>query len=162
MFELTLLTCIVVVVVLAIRRGQPVVLEHPLIVDRVGKYHATLAPQLNQAQTLVAKIHACFAASGESTPDAMSSFWQVTDASINAGQPYLLAIAGRGGKLYFQAILPTPLLRDQDSHLHTIQAFSEQVLAELPPAKHNEAAPRIQQALQSAANELSIHITALE
>ena len=50
MGESLLLITIVALVVLAIRRGKPVVLDNPVIIHRRGQYHITLAPQLNRAQ----------------------------------------------------------------------------------------------------------------
>ena len=63
MVELFLLTLLVTLVVLVIRRGKPVVLDNPLIIQRPGQYHITLAPQLDRAQTFIEQISARFALS---------------------------------------------------------------------------------------------------
>ena len=56
MGESLLLITIITLVVLAIRRARPVVLENPVIIQRPGQYHITLAPQLNRAQTFIEQI----------------------------------------------------------------------------------------------------------
>ena len=163
MFELTLLTILVTIVVLAIRRGKPVVLENPLIINRIGKYHATLAPQLNQTQGLVEQIYRQFAASAATAGETDALSYQVHDARVccNEDKFYLLAVSLRRGVLYFQAIMPQPLIRDADSHLSTLQSFADQVMRELPPPANTAARPLIDQAVRSAAAAMSIHITSL-
>ena len=46
----------------------------------------------------------------------------------------MLAIALRGGVLYFQAVNPKPKQHDADSHYKTLHEFSESVLQHHPPA----------------------------
>lgn len=152
MIELTLLTIITTLVVLTLRRSKPIILEHPLVVHRIGKYHITLAPQLNLAQAFAEQIAKQVA---ECLPngDAEPQFFTVSDEKICTGKDkfYLLAVSVRQKILYVQGILPQPLLRDSDSHLATIQTFATGVLAELPPLQNNLAAPYVQQAVKAAA-----------
>ena len=63
MVELFLLTLLIILIVLSIRRGKPVVLDNPLIIQRPGQYHITLAPQLDRAQTFIEQIAARFSLS---------------------------------------------------------------------------------------------------
>ena len=56
MGESLLLITLITLVVLTIRRARPVILENPVIIQRHGQYHITLAPQLNRAQTFIEQI----------------------------------------------------------------------------------------------------------
>ena len=56
MGESLLLLTIITLIVITIRRARPVILENPVIIQRPGQYHITLAPQLNRAQTFVEQI----------------------------------------------------------------------------------------------------------
>ena len=137
MYELFILALLVTVVVLSLRRGKPVAIDHPLVIQRPGQYHITLAPQLEGAQAFIEWIAAQFALLHPPQGELPSAYFSVPDPSVSAqeGGFYLLAAAYRGGVLYFQAIIPQPLLRDADSHLKQIREFSEAVLA-LHPLKH--------------------------
>lgn len=162
MIELTLLTIITTLVVLTLRRSKPIILEHPLVVHRIGKYHITLAPQLNLAQAFAEQIAKHFAelpSSGDSAPQ----FFTVWDEKICTGKDkfYLLAVSVRQNILYVQGILPQPLLRDSDSHLATIQTFATGVLSELPALQNNAAAGQVQQAVNLAAVSSSMTVITL-
>ena len=56
MGESLLLLTIITLIVITIRRARPVILENPVIIQRPGQYHITLAPQLNRAQTFIEQI----------------------------------------------------------------------------------------------------------
>ncbi len=56
MIELIILVILITLVVLTIRSGKSVVLENPLIIERAGQYHITLAPQLNLALPFIEAI----------------------------------------------------------------------------------------------------------
>ncbi len=58
MGESLLLITIITLIVMTIRRARPVILQNPVIIQRPGEYHITLAPQLNRAQTFIEKIAA--------------------------------------------------------------------------------------------------------
>jgi hypothetical protein len=134
MGELLLLTTIVTLVILTIRRGRPVILDNPVIINRPGKYHITLAPQLNRAQNFIEGIAKQIGDIAPNTSDSATQYFAVHDEKICASgeKLYLLAVALRGGMLYFQAINPQPLLYDSDSHLKTVSEFSAKVLAQHP------------------------------
>ena len=55
MYELFFLVLLITIVVLSMRRGK-IVVDRPLIFERAGQYHITLAPQLEGAQTFIEKI----------------------------------------------------------------------------------------------------------
>jgi hypothetical protein len=161
MIELTLLTGLTILVVLTLRRGKPVVLDNPLIIQRVGKYHFTLAPQLNQVQTLGEHIAKHLAAQPPLTGDSPTLYFSVLDPKTFKQQIYLLAATVRHGVLYLQAIHPQPLLRDRDSHLDTVRTFATAVLAQQPPTQNNTAEAGLNQAIDNAAQELAIQLTRL-
>ena len=115
MFELFLLTLLVALIVLSIRRGKPVGLDNPIIIQRPGQYHITLAPQLDRAQTFIEQIAARFPLpnpppqAGEGSNESLreffvkgelpSQFFEVRDPGVPAreGGCYLLAGGYRGG-----------------------------------------------------------------
>lgn len=130
MGELLLVASIITLVVLTIRRAKPVILENPVIIQRPGQYHITLAPQLNRAQTFIEQIASQISLINLADRELPTQYFEVHDPKVFAqGEScYLLAVAVRGGMSYFQAINPQPLLRDADSHYKTVREFSESVL----------------------------------
>ena len=165
MVELLLLTLVITVVVLSIRRGKPVVLDNPLVIRRPGQYHITLAPQLNRVQHFIEKISEHFFRSALPQGDIASHFFEVRDANIRIpGMDfYLMAAAYRGGELYFQAINPLPLSRDADSRVRQIREFSEAALAYHPP-DHSAAsgeADKLRGAVELTAQQLKISVKVL-
>lgn len=166
MVELFILIIIVTLVVLAIRGGATAVLDGPLIIQRPGQYHITLAPQLARARTFIENIAEQFAESGYQADDVATQYFEVNDpdAIAQGKDRYLLAVAVRGGMLYFQAINPQPLLRDADSHLKTIREYSEAVLVRHPPGEHTDrqVAEALCRAVEGAARQLQIGIKKLQ
>lgn len=163
--ELFLLVLLIGLVVLVIRGGKPKVLDDPLIIQSPGRYHITLAPQLDRAQTFIEQIAGQFARSHPPQGELPSRFFAVRDPDVLAqeGEFYLLAAAYRGGLLYFQAINPRPLLRDDDSHLKQVREFSEAVLA-LHPLAHpvdGDEAEKLRSAVEMAARQSNITVKIL-
>jgi hypothetical protein len=158
MVESFLLLCLITIVILTIRRGKPVILDNPVIIQRPGQYHITLAPQLNRAQAFIENIAKQFplAAANEFS----TQYFEVRDPNVFAqGEDfYLLAAALRGGMLYFQAINPQPLLHDADSHLKTVREFSDKVMAlhPLAGASDQQSAKNLRAAIELAASQLQI------
>lgn len=165
MVELFILIVIVILVVLAIRGGTAAVPDEPLIIQQPGRYHITLAPQLNRAQTFIKNIAKQFAESGCQAGDAPTQYFEVRDPSVFArGEScYLLAVALRGGMLYFQAINPQPLLRDADSHLKIMHEFSEAVLERHPlgAVLVPDGDGALTRAVETAAHPMKINVCAL-
>ncbi len=141
MAELFLICMIVTLVVLTIRSGRPVILDTPVIISRPGKYHITLAPQLNRAQSFIEQVVIQLAKLEPPIMSSYSVFFSVHDTKIcpTGDQLYLLAVSARAGSWYFQAILPQPLLHDHDSHQKTISEFAAAVLLEQPPTEVSDA-----------------------
>lgn len=134
MLELAILAVLVSAVVLAIRFNRPALPENPVIVQQCGRYHITLAPQLDFAleflETLAKRLdEAC-----QSDGDISTRYFQVhyDDSAKQSGGFYLLAVAYRKGIYFLQAIAPLPLLHDTDSHLNSLRLFSDTVLLHYP------------------------------
>jgi len=166
MVELPLLIIIVILIVLAMRRGKRVVLESPVIIQCPGQYHITLAPQLSGAQAFIEKIAEQFTQSHPTASDLPTQYFEVSDPKVfsQGGSFFLLAIALRGGILYFQAVIPQPLLNDADSHYKTLREFSESVLQHHPlsvPADEM-AAEKLCAAVDMIAAQLKISVKVLQ
>ncbi len=151
MFEAFLIAVLVVLVVLAMRGGKPVVLDNPLVIQRPGQYHITLAPQLGYAQNFLEHIVGRFAESGVDTGDIATQYFEVRDPGAADEGHYLLAVGFRSGMLYFQAINPLPLLKDADSHPKMLRRFSEQVMVHHPLV--SSAGAREEASLRAAVDE---------
>lgn len=136
MFELTLLIGIILVIVLALRRNIPVVLENPLIIQRTGEYYCTIAPRLNQAQTLLEQIAQQFAPHRNPDQDSDTLYYRLHDPRVHrtAAQYYLLALTLRHSVLYFQVLPPAP-----PDDLNTLKNFTQAVLTDIPPARNAHA-----------------------
>lgn len=163
--ELFLLVLLIGLVVLVIRGGKPVAPDNPLVIQSPGQYHITLAPKLDRAQIFIEQIAAKFVQAHPPQGDLSSQFFEVRDPGVldHEGKFYLLAVACRGGVLYFQAINPLPLLRDSDSHLKQLRDFSEAVLA-LHPLAHpadGDEAEKIRRAVEQSADQLKISVKIL-
>ena len=165
MGESLLLITIITLVVLAIRRARPVVLENPVIIQRPGQYHITLAPQLNRAQTFIEQIVRQFSESHPPSGDLPGQYFEVRDPSVfsRGESSYLLAIALRGGVLYFQAVNPKPLLHDADSDYKTVREFSESVLQHHPLSEpvDEQCAEKLRFAVDTIAAQLQIAVKIL-
>jgi hypothetical protein len=165
MGESLLLITIITLVVLTIRRARPVILDNPVIIQRPGQYHITLAPQLNRAQTFIEQIASQFVQPPPPQGDLPAQYFEVRDPRVfSQGEScYLLAIALRGGILYFQAVNPKPLLRDADSHYKTLREFSESVLQHHPLSEPADElwAEKLHSAVDTTAEKLTIAVKTL-
>ncbi len=165
MGESLLLITIITLVVLTIRRARPVILDNPVVINRPGKYHITLAPQLNGAQTFIEKIAKKIGEIPQSLQGGGTYYFCVYDQKVfPAGEKfYLLAVASRDGMLYFQAIKPQPLLHENDSHLKIVSEFSAAVLAQHPPAAGDDVqnGRSLHDAVLAAAQAMHIRVEEL-
>jgi len=162
MGESLLLITIITLIVLTIRRARPVVLENPVIIQRPGQYHITLAPQLNRAQTFIEQIAKQFTQLHLPEHDLPTQYFEVRDPRVfsKGESSYLLAIALRDGMLYFQAVNPKPLLRDADSHYKTLRDFSESVLQHHPLSEPADelGAEKLRAAVDTIATQMKIAV----
>ena len=165
LIELFVLMILVTLVVLSIRGGKRVAQDKPIIIQQPGRYHITLAPQLEPAQTFIEQVAARFAQSHPPQGEIPTRFFEVRDRNVlpRDGSFYLLAATYRGGLLYFQAIIPQPLLRDADSHLKQVREFSEAVLALRPPEHPagGDEAGELRSAVETAARQMQITVRML-
>ncbi len=164
MIELIIFAGLITLIVLTIRSGK-VVLENPLIIERAGQYHITLAPQLNLALPFIEAIAKQLDTPREASQNSATQCFEVRDRLVTAHSHdlYLLAITLRNGMLYFQAITPHPLVRDKDTPLKTLMDFANAVLARLPATGDHDAAiaERIVAAADTAAQQFGIGIKQL-
>ena len=154
MYEALLLAILIALVILLIRK--PVRLDSPLIIQRPGQYHLTLAPQLAHTRNFLELIAGKFGESTTHEGDIATQYFEVREAAVPGAAHYLLAVGFRAGVLYFQAINPQPLLKDADSHYETVRSFSEQVMMQLAPMRGEREAGSLRAAVGAAAQELNI------
>lgn len=147
---LTLITLCLLFLVF-FRPGKTPPMKNPLVIERPGKYHVTLAPLLNLAQPFVEAVAQRLLESPIGSGNSATQFFEVQDALVAAhGQAtYLLAISKRDGMFYFQAAAPA----DDISHLQTISEFSRKELAKLPFS--GEPDDSINQEIVSAAQQIA-------
>lgn len=162
MIEFFILTILTLLVIAIIRPGKTPPLDNPLIIERPGEHHMTLAPQLNLAQPLLEAISKEIRAQGQVHKNCATQCFEVRDKQVKPhGQDfYLLAITLRNGMLYFQAIAPRPLVRDSDSHFNMLMEFSHAVLANVPApdAYNTEGCEEIAAATNIAAQKFQANI----
>ncbi|MDO8413227.1 MAG: hypothetical protein Q7S51_05495 [Gallionellaceae bacterium] len=106
MIEFTTLTIICILLLLYFRPGKTPPLKNSLVIEHPGKYHATLAAQLNLAQPLIEAL-AQQIGTGH-TNNSATLYFEVRDKQVRAhgAEFYLLAITQRNGMLYFEASSP--------------------------------------------------------
>lgn len=166
MGETLLVLTLVTLIVLTIRRAKPVVLDNPVVIQRPGQYHITLAPQLNRAQIFLEHIAKQFSQGHAPKGDLPAQYYEVSDPKVFAQgeSSYLLAIALRSGVLYFQAINPQSLLQDADSHYKTVREFSDAVLLLHPisGAVEEAEAEKLRASVDTVADQLKISVQLLQ
>ncbi|MCE9551454.1 MAG: hypothetical protein K8R50_10735 [Betaproteobacteria bacterium] len=163
MIEITLATIIItIIVVLTLRNTKRAVLENPVILNRTGQYHATLAPKLNIAQTFIEAIAKQIPGPRDASQNSSTQCFEVRDpeAAAIGHELYLLTITMRNGMLYFQAIIPRPLISDQDSNFNMLMESAHGALAHIPATGVNntEMDECIITAAITAARKLGIDI----
>ena len=137
MIETITLITICMLYLIFFRPGKTPPLENPLVIERAGKYHMTLAPQLNLAQPFVEEIAKRVVASAASSDP---QYFAVYDKQVTAHgfEFYLLAVTRRNGMLYFQA--DKPASKDVADQLSTIREFASQSLAKFSDEGEHDAA----------------------
>ncbi|RFC36846.1 MAG: hypothetical protein DID90_2727553506 [Candidatus Nitrotoga sp. LAW] len=163
MIEITLATIIItIIIVLTLRNTKHAVLENPVILNRTGQYHAILAPKLNIAQTFIEAIAKQLPGPRDASQNSGTQCFEVRDpqAAAIGHELYLLAITMRNGMLYFQAIVPRPLINDQDSHFNMLMESAHGALADITATgiHSTEMDECIITAIDTAARKLGIGI----
>ena len=166
MGETLLVLTLVTLVILTIRRARPVILDNPVIIQRPGQYHITLAPQLNRAQTFIEQIAQHFTQLHLPQRNLPTQYFEVRDPTVfSQGENcYLLAIALREGMFYFQAINPQPVIHDADSHYKTLREFSEAVLKQHPLSEPADelGGEKLRAGVDTIAGQLKIAVKVLQ
>jgi len=147
---LTLITLCILYLVF-FRPGKTPPLSNPLVINRPGKYHVTLAPHLNLAQPFVEAIAQQLIESTDRSGNSETQFFRVTDKHVTSHghDTYLLAITQRDGLLLFQAAAPAV----GTDHLHTISEFAKVALEKFPPSDDPEV--NIDQKIVSTAERVA-------
>lgn len=133
------------------RPGKTPPLSNPLVIERPGKYHATLAPQLNLAQPFVEALAKHLLERSQRSGNSSTQIFEVRDkqADSHGHDVYLLAITQRAGMLYFQATAPG----SDDDRLKSINEMSHKAMSDVPLA--GELDDNIGQEIVTAAKEVA-------
>jgi hypothetical protein len=150
---LTVITICVIALIL-FRPGKTEPLDNPLTINRVGQFHAVLAPKLNLAQPLLENISRHLGEQDRQDGNSHPLYFRVSDKEVRAhGKDfYLLAATLRDGVLYFQATAP----QDDNSDFETIRSFSDSEMSRHPAATaaySDSAESAIISAIQTAAGQ---------
>jgi len=158
---LTLITLSVIALII-FRPGKTPPLENPLTINRVGQFHAVLAPRINLAQPLLENISRRIPDEGRQGGNTPPLYFKVQDKEVKAhGQDfYLLAATLRDGVLYFQAAAP----EKERGELDVIHAFSEAELSKHPESRPHADSARaaLLDAIKAAADQRGASLTALQ
>lgn len=161
MLETFTIITIFIILLIVFRPGTPPPLENPLTINRIGQFHAVLAPRINLAQPLLENISRRIPEELREGGNTPPLYFKVEDKEVKShgDKFYLLAVTLRDGVLYFQASGPVK----EKSDLDAIQAFSG---AEL--SKHEQTRPvadsavsALQDAIRAAADQRGAAVTVL-
>lgn len=161
MIETFTIVTITVTLLLIFRNGRPQPLENPLTINRVGQFHAVLAPKINLAQPLLEN------ASRQVSEDLRTQntaplYFKVEDKEVKSRTLpfYLLAATMRDGVLYFQAAAPNA----EQGEIETIRAFSEAELSKHPEAgaPADDARTSLAEVIMAAGAQRGATLTALQ
>jgi hypothetical protein len=162
MIETLTLITISVIALLIFRPGRTPPLENPLTINRVGQFHAVLAPKINLAQPLLENISRRITDEMRQNGNTPPLYFKVQDKEVKAhGQDsYLLAATLRDGILYFQAAGPDEKLGPLDA----IRAFSEAELVKHPETQQRaeSAKTALVDAIQAAVVQRGASLTPLQ
>jgi len=145
-----------------LRPGKTPPLDSPLIIERPGQYHMTLAPKLNLAQPFIETVAKLAGKPDLDNQFSATQYFEVRDNQVTSHgfECYLLAITFLNGLLYFQADSPND--KQSDSY-KTIYEFAESVLVKFPASGERNADldERIVATVQEAAELCGIQIKQL-
>lgn len=145
------------------RPGKTPPLENPLVINRLGHYQITLAPQLNLAQPLVEAIAKQLGKPADHTQSSSTQCFEVRDKEVTAhgSDAYLLAITQRNGMFYFQAT--TTQAAEPEARIAALREFADKVLSSVPDTGNvnEQIAQQIVSAAQAAAQKRGCAIALL-
>jgi hypothetical protein len=132
MIELTLVTLALLFVIFVVKPGRTPPLANPMIINRLGQYHITLAPQLNLAQPFIEDIAKQLGKPAELPQNSSTICFEISDPEVKAhgNDYYLLATTQRNGMLYFQ--VTTSLASDQKLRAAELLEFADKILLNIP------------------------------
>ena len=108
MIETLTLITIAILLLIYFRPGKTPKLDNPLVINRTGRYQATLAPQLNLAQPFIEAIAEQLGSMSDTKQISATHIFEVYDKQVSAHAQkfYLLAISQRDGMLNFDVSSP--------------------------------------------------------
>lgn len=132
MIELTLVTLALLFIVFVVKPGRTPPLANPMVINRLGQYHITLAPQLNLAQPFIEDIAKRLGSPSELADNSSTLCFEVSDPEVTAhgNDFYLLAITQRNSMLYFQ--VTTSPASDPKQRVVELLGFADTVLLSIP------------------------------
>jgi hypothetical protein len=160
MIETATLITLCMLYLMFFRPGKTPPLGNPLVIERTGQYHLTLAPQLNLAQSFLEAIAGQIADLADVPANTETTYFEVRDSEVAAHgfDCYLLAITRRAGLLYIQAA--PPIAKDQ-SNLSVISEFAYRVLFRFPDDEAHASAEEIVRAVQQASKQRGNQVKSL-
>lgn len=143
------------------RPGKTPPLENPLVIERPGQYHMTLAAKLNLAQPFIEALVKQIGPAGDVALSSETKFFEVRDKQVKSHgfNFYLLAVTLRDGMLYFQAA--RPVSKEESGQIKTISDFSNEVLAKVPDSAEHVPCENIVAAIQAVAQQRNMQIKAI-
>jgi len=163
MLETITLIALTLLLMSILRPGKTPPLDNPLVIERPGQYHMTLAPQINLAQPFIEAVAAQIGFSEVSARNSATLYFEVNDNQVTAHghDCYLLAVTQRNGMLYFQAA--GPKAGKSDTYFNTIREFAESAMARIPASGEPDETlnRRIVEAIRETARVRNIRINHL-
>ncbi len=161
MLETITIITLTLLLLTILRPGKTPPLENPLTINRIGQFHAVLAPRINLAQPLLETVSTRLTEQDRKAGNTAPLYFKVQDQEVKAhgDESYLLAATLRDGMLYFQATAP----KSGENDLDTIRAFSEAELTRHPDTQPHvsAAAETLTSAIQTAAGQRGAVVTPL-
>ena len=161
MIELTIIVSLIVFTLIGMRT-RPRPLENPVVIQRHGDYHMTLAPKLNLITGFIERIAKHYRSLPAVEGDSEILCFEVRDPSLKRHgiETYLLAVTLRNNLLYFQALLPQPTAKDNDTPYKQIHDYALAVLVNTPTGELNaEQEQRITKSVEQSAQGSEISVT---
>ncbi len=161
MIESATLLTLCMLYLIFFRPGKTPPLENPLVIERPGQYHLTLAPKLNLAQPFVEAVINQLRSSGEPVQNSKTCYFEVRDKQVAAHgfDFYLLAITERDGMVLVQA--SRPLSKDAAGQLQNISEFAHPVLAKFPEDDVQVSGEKIAEVVQKVARLRQVQVKML-
>ena len=130
MIETLTIITLSVLFLIFFRPGKTPPLDNPLVIERPGQYHMTLAPQLNLAQPFIEAVVAQVGSLDDAMQHGATQYFEVRDKQVTAHghDCYLLAVTLRNGMLYFQASNPQSVEQSIVHHTDAEQRIAVAVL----------------------------------